>query len=207
VGAAHAGPRGLPFQLPTELADGLGLESGLGTDYPVPFAPSSRYLYFEEFGSPASGFRKEAELRLQTWRTLGSAKAMSSHGRLTVPRLWGGVSYSAGDSGSDQLRAPALHCRLAFMAFGVAVLPQLAGKTSCVKKPLLFVACTGRIGTRIVTASTEIIVVFADGEILTFNHVDEAKNFLGFYNRSASASAANPAKIYLFTDGEWQPLK
>jgi hypothetical protein len=62
------------------------------------------------------------------------------------------------------------------------------------------VSCTGKIGTRIITASTEIIVVFADGEIMAFNHVDEAKNFLGFYNRSATASAANPAKIYLFTD-------
>ena len=31
VGAAHAGLEDLPFQLPTGLADGLGLESGLET--------------------------------------------------------------------------------------------------------------------------------------------------------------------------------
>jgi hypothetical protein len=71
----------------------------------------------------------------------------------------------------------------------------------------VFVPYTGRIGTRIVTASTGIIVVSADGEIFTFNHVDEAKTFLGFYNRSETSSAANPAKIYLFTEGDWQPLK
>jgi hypothetical protein len=55
--------RGSPFQLPARLADGLGLESGLGLRYRAPFAPSSSCL--EEFGSPASGFRKEAGFRLQ----------------------------------------------------------------------------------------------------------------------------------------------
>jgi hypothetical protein len=63
-GRRTRGPRGLPFQLPAELADGLGLESGLGAGYPGPFAPSSNC--FEEFGSPASGLRKEAGFRLQT---------------------------------------------------------------------------------------------------------------------------------------------
>ena len=49
--------------MPTRLADGLGLESGLGSRYRAPFAPSSNCL--EEFGSPASGLRKEAGFRLQ----------------------------------------------------------------------------------------------------------------------------------------------
>jgi len=49
--------------MPARLAVGLGLESGLETGCPAPFAPSSNH--FEEFGSPAPGFRKEAGLRLQ----------------------------------------------------------------------------------------------------------------------------------------------
>jgi len=49
--------------MPARLADGLGLESGLGSRYRAPFAPSSSRL--EEFGSPASGFRKEVGFRLQ----------------------------------------------------------------------------------------------------------------------------------------------
>jgi len=64
VGATHAGLEDLPFQLPAELADGLGLESGLDAGYPASFAPSSDRS--EEFGSPAIGSRKEAEFRLQT---------------------------------------------------------------------------------------------------------------------------------------------
>jgi hypothetical protein len=59
-------PRGSPFQLPARLAVGLGLESGLETGCPASFAPSSNH--FEEFGSPAPGFRKEARLRLQQWK-------------------------------------------------------------------------------------------------------------------------------------------
>jgi hypothetical protein len=63
VGIPHTrDPRGSPFQLPTRLADGLGLESDLGRDYPRPCAPSSNT--FEEFGSPALTFRKESQLRL-----------------------------------------------------------------------------------------------------------------------------------------------
>jgi hypothetical protein len=64
VGTALAGLEDLPFQLPAELADGLGLESGLETSYLASFAPSSNC--FEEFGSPAPGLRKEAGFRLQT---------------------------------------------------------------------------------------------------------------------------------------------
>ena len=40
MGAATCGPRGSPFQMPTRLADGLGLESGLETGCPVSYAPS-----------------------------------------------------------------------------------------------------------------------------------------------------------------------
>lgn len=55
--------RGSPFQLPTRLADGLGLESDLGHGYPRPFAPSPD-LNPRSFGSPALAFRKEGQLRL-----------------------------------------------------------------------------------------------------------------------------------------------
>src|SRR5438105_2346231 len=61
---ARAGARGSPFQMPTRLADGLGLESDLGHGYPLPCAPSSKP--FEESGSPALTFRKEGQLRLLT---------------------------------------------------------------------------------------------------------------------------------------------
>jgi hypothetical protein len=33
------GAEASPFQLPTRLADGLGLESGLGAEFSAPFAP------------------------------------------------------------------------------------------------------------------------------------------------------------------------
>jgi hypothetical protein len=35
------GAEGSPFQMPARLAVGLGLESGLGSGYPEPFAPST----------------------------------------------------------------------------------------------------------------------------------------------------------------------
>src|SRR6185295_185225 len=62
-GAATCGPRGSPFQLPTGLADGLGLRSGLGGGSPLPFAPSG--VSTPEFGSPASARRKAGRFRLQ----------------------------------------------------------------------------------------------------------------------------------------------
>jgi hypothetical protein len=34
------GAEASPFQMPTRLADGLGLESGLGATFTAPFAPS-----------------------------------------------------------------------------------------------------------------------------------------------------------------------
>src|ERR1043165_5786115 len=39
VGVPHGAPGGSPFQLPTRLADGLGLESDLGHRCRRPFAP------------------------------------------------------------------------------------------------------------------------------------------------------------------------
>ena len=51
-----------PFQLPTELADGLDLGSGLSDGYPSPCAPSS---YAEEGGFSAGELRKELAFRLQ----------------------------------------------------------------------------------------------------------------------------------------------
>ena len=61
-GRGSAGLEDLPSQLPTELADGLGLESDLETGRPVSFAPPR---FHEDFGSPALGSRKEAVFRLQ----------------------------------------------------------------------------------------------------------------------------------------------
>jgi len=49
--------------MPARLADGLGLESGLGAISAAPFAPS-RSFCSGEFGSPAPGLRKETGLRL-----------------------------------------------------------------------------------------------------------------------------------------------
>ena len=40
----RAEPRGSPFQMPTRLADGLGLESDLGHGCPRPCAPSPNAL-------------------------------------------------------------------------------------------------------------------------------------------------------------------
>ena len=40
VEPAMCGSRSSPFQMPARLADGLGLESGLGSGCPAPFAPS-----------------------------------------------------------------------------------------------------------------------------------------------------------------------
>src|SRR5262249_1362239 len=60
--AANATPRGSPFQLPAELADGLGFGSHLGHGCPRPYAPSPDRS--GEFGSPAPAFRKEGQFRL-----------------------------------------------------------------------------------------------------------------------------------------------
>jgi hypothetical protein len=57
--------------MPAGLADGLGLESGLGSRCRAPFAPSPNR--FEDFGSPASGLRKEAGFRLQRREEITSA--------------------------------------------------------------------------------------------------------------------------------------
>jgi hypothetical protein len=35
----HHGAEASPFQMPARLADGLGLESGLGAAFTAPFAP------------------------------------------------------------------------------------------------------------------------------------------------------------------------
>src|SRR6185503_527321 len=43
VDAATCGPRGSPFQMPTRLADGLGLESDLNDGSPPLCAPSSDF--------------------------------------------------------------------------------------------------------------------------------------------------------------------
>jgi hypothetical protein len=55
--------------MPARLADGLGLESGLGAAYTAPFAPPRNCS--EEFGSPAPSLWKEGGLRLLQKRTKG----------------------------------------------------------------------------------------------------------------------------------------
>ena len=49
MGAAHAGLEDLPFQLPAELADGLGPGSDLGLDYSSPFAPAEEFHFGVRF--------------------------------------------------------------------------------------------------------------------------------------------------------------
>jgi hypothetical protein len=71
VGAATCGPRGSPFQSPTELADGLGLGSDLGSGCPAPCAPS--LVFTRDSGSPASAHRKGGGLRLQCFERLHHA--------------------------------------------------------------------------------------------------------------------------------------
>src|SRR2546426_9106102 len=56
--------RGLPFQMPTRLADGLGLESGLGFCCQKPCAPPP--VLAGESGSPAPVLRKQYRFRLRT---------------------------------------------------------------------------------------------------------------------------------------------
>lgn len=68
VGAATCGPRGSPFQSPTELADGLGLGSDLGSGCPAPCAPSP--VFTGDSGSPASAHRKAGGLRLQCFERI-----------------------------------------------------------------------------------------------------------------------------------------
>src|SRR6266446_4936829 len=84
VGVSHQrDPRGSPFQMPTRLADGLGLESDLGHGYPRPFAPSPDLLIIDrletcpmsgEFGSPASACRKAGQLRLHYDYTIRTSR-------------------------------------------------------------------------------------------------------------------------------------
>ena len=57
--------------MPARLADGLGLESGLGAALLRAVRPASERS--EEFGSPASSLRKEAGLRL-LWENGSSAR-------------------------------------------------------------------------------------------------------------------------------------
>ena len=63
---------------------------------------------------------------------------------------------------------------------------------------------TGKIEKRLLSASSQIVVLFANGQMLEFDDIDGAKRFLDFYNRNSSARSVNPGKIYLFMGGEWQ---
>ena len=76
---AHAGPVGSPFQMPTRLADGLGLESGRDDGSSSPFAPAP---VSRGFGSPALTCRKASQLRLHTKQHSQNASAVSNRARV-----------------------------------------------------------------------------------------------------------------------------
>ncbi len=82
--------RGSPFQLPTRLADGLGLESGLRLCSQCLCAPAR---FHPGFGSPAPALRKQPRFRLQISGNL-SLPAPSVRGRKfpQSARLWRSAS-------------------------------------------------------------------------------------------------------------------
>ena len=108
MGSAHAGLEDLPFQSPTGLADGLGLESGLDAGYPASFAPSPDCS--EDFGSPAPGFRKEASC-------------------LTCGSLSYSLCWRCCSSCDERLAlsAPAIASQLLQLAIALALAPLLVG--------------------------------------------------------------------------------
>ena len=65
---------------------------------------------------------------------------------------------------------------------------------------------TGKIEKQLLSATSQIIVLFADDQMLEFDDLDEAKRFLDFYHRNSSARSENRGKIYLFMGGDWQPV-
>lgn len=92
------GSGGSPFQWPTRLADGLGLESGLNAQLPAVLRPVPEI--FRETGSPACGLRKEAAVRLrgrecrgwggglQIRRQMGIADCSQSMRWMRTPNRW-----------------------------------------------------------------------------------------------------------------------
>ena len=76
------GAEGSPFQMPARLADGLGLESGLGAAYTAPFAPSSDELSPKNSVPPRPAPGREPDLGCKS--TADSAIALRQN--LTLER-------------------------------------------------------------------------------------------------------------------------
>ena len=76
------GAEGSPFQMPARLADGLGLESGLGALYSAPFAPSPERCVqgISVPPRPVSGRRQN----LGCWRSRALREPDVNHGENTV---------------------------------------------------------------------------------------------------------------------------
>jgi len=62
---------------------------------------------------------------------------------------------------------------------------------------------SGKIGSRTITSTKPVIVLFGDGQILEFASREEAKSFVQFYCQNQTARTRNPAKTYLFEAGKW----
>ena len=63
-------------------------------------------------------------------------------------------------------------------------------------------AFEGKLNNATVSAQTQIIVHFADNQVLEFESLEEAKGFLGFY-RSSPMAKQNPGKLYALRLGQW----
>ena len=61
----------------------------------------------------------------------------------------------------------------------------------------------GKLGTVTISARSPIIARFADGQVLDFPAIEDARGFLDFYHRSVTARTQNPAKIYSFKNDIW----
>jgi len=63
-------------------------------------------------------------------------------------------------------------------------------------------AFEGKLKNATVSAQTEVIVHFADNQLLDFDSLEDAKAFLKFY-RSSPTAKQNPGKLYALRLGQW----
>ena len=63
-------------------------------------------------------------------------------------------------------------------------------------------AFEGKLNNATLSAQTQIIVHFADNQLLEFESLEDAKGFLKFY-RSTPMAKKNPGKLYALRLGQW----
>ena len=61
---------------------------------------------------------------------------------------------------------------------------------------------SGKIGSRTVYASKDVIVLFQGIDILEFDSLLDAMGFVEFYNKAPAANK-KPARIYTFISNAW----